>query len=101
MLSGQAEALVRGKRVPVLGTICMDQCMIRLNDAQVAGEANIEPGEEVVLIGRQGDEWLSVEEVAAKLGTINYELTCMLAARVPRVYRSNGEVLSIVNPLLG
>jgi alanine racemase len=101
MLSGQAEALVRGKRVPVLGTICMDQCMIRLSDAQATGDSEIEPGEEVILIGRQGAEWLSVEEVADKLGTINYELTCMLAARIPRVYRSKGEVVSVVNPLLG
>jgi alanine racemase len=101
MLSGQAEALVRGKRVPVLGTICMDQCMIRLNDAQAAGESEIEPGEEVILIGKQGAEWLSVEEVADKLGTLNYEVTCMLAARVPRLYLSNGEVISVVNPLLG
>jgi len=101
MLSGKAEVLVRGQRVPVLGTICMDQCMIRLNDAENAASPKVEPGEEVVLIGRQGDAWLSVEEVADKLGTINYELTCMLAARVPRVYRYKGEVISVVNPLLG
>ncbi|QMV43286.1 alanine racemase [Cohnella cholangitidis] len=100
MLSGKAEVLVRGQRVPVLGTICMDQCMIRLNDAASGGTA-IEPGEEVVIIGRQGDAILSAEEVAAKLGTINYELICMLAARVPRVYRSGNEILSVVNPLLG
>lgn len=101
MLSGKAEALVRGRRVPVLGTICMDQCMIRLNDAFVQGEPDFKPGEEVVLIGRQGGEVISAEEVADKLGTINYELTCMLAARVPRVYVSGGEVVSVVNPLLG
>ncbi|WP_256762022.1 alanine racemase [Cohnella sp. WQ 127256] len=101
MLSGKAEVLVRGRRVPVLGTICMDQCMIRLNDAEAIGQPKIEPGEEVVLLGRQGDEILSVEEVAAKLGTLNYELICMLAARIPRVYRSNGEIVAVVNPLLG
>ncbi len=100
MLSGKAEALVRGRRVPVLGTICMDQCMIRLNDAFVEGEAAIEPGEEVVLIGRQGEEAISAEEVAQKLGTIPYELICMLAARVPRVYVSGGEIVSVVNPLI-
>ncbi|MFB9276123.1 alanine racemase [Cohnella cellulosilytica] len=101
MLSGKAEALVRGRRVPVLGTICMDQCMIRLDDALVPGEPAIEPGEEVVLVGRQGGEAITANEVADKLGTINYELTCMLAARVPRVYMSNGKVLTVVNPLLG
>ena len=101
MLSGKAEALVRGRRVPVLGTICMDQCMIRLDDALVPGEPAIEPGEEVVLVGRQGGETITANEVADKLGTLNYELICMLAARVPRVYMSNGKVLTVVNPLLG
>ncbi|TFE27203.1 alanine racemase [Cohnella luojiensis] len=101
MLSGKAEVIVRGRRVPVLGTICMDQCMIRLDDAEAAGGSKIVPGEEVVLIGRQGEALISADEVAAKLGTLNYELTCMLAARVPRVYRSNGEVVTVVNPLLG
>jgi alanine racemase len=101
MLSGKAEVLVRGRRVPVLGTICMDQCMIRLDDAAAAGGPKIVPGEEVVLIGRQGEALISADEVAVKLGTINYELTCMLAARVPRIYRSNGEVVTVVNPLLG
>jgi alanine racemase len=101
MLSGKAEVLVRGRRVPVLGTICMDQCMIRLNDAESTGSARIEPGEEVVLIGKQGDAVLSAEEVADKLGTLNYELTCMLAARVPRIYKSGGEIVAVVNPLIG
>jgi alanine racemase len=101
MLNGKAEALVRGRRVPVVGTICMDQCMIRLNDAEVDGQPKIELGEEVVLIGRQGEEFLSAEEIASRLGTINYEVICMISSRVPRVYRSKGEVVSIVNPLLG
>jgi alanine racemase len=101
MLSGKAEVLIRGQRVPVLGTICMDQCMIRLDDAQESSESAIEVGEEVVLIGRQGDASISAEEVAAKLGTINYEVTCMLAARIPRVYMQAGQVISVVNPLLG
>jgi alanine racemase len=101
MLTGKAEVLVRGHRVPVVGTICMDQCMVRLDDALQEGAAPASIGEEVVLIGRQGEAFISADEVAAKLGTIHYELTCMLAARVPRVYRRNGEVVSVVNPLLG
>jgi alanine racemase len=100
MLTGQAEVLVRGQRVPVVGTICMDQCMVRLDEALQAGAAPAAPGEEVVLIGRQGNAVITIEEVAAQLGTINYELTCMVANRVPRVYRKNGEVISVVNPLL-
>lgn len=85
MLTGKAEALLRGNRVPVLGTICMDQCMIA-----IPGET-AEPGEEVVLIGRQGSEIITAEEIADQLGTINYEVTCMLAERVPRVFLKNGQ----------
>ncbi|MFC5649647.1 alanine racemase [Paenibacillus solisilvae] len=100
MLTGKAEAIVRGHRVPVLGTICMDQCMIALdmNDGAAAGD-RIEAGEEVVLIGSQQGETITVDEVAAKLGTINYEVTCMLADRVPRVYTREGKVVTVYNPL--
>lgn len=100
MLSGNAEALYRGRRVPVVGTICMDQCMVRLDDALDPGSIEAEPGEEIVLMGRQGDAEITADEIARKLGTINYEVTCMIAARVPRVYRKNGAVTAIVNPLV-
>ncbi|MFC5701854.1 alanine racemase [Cohnella faecalis] len=100
MLSGKAEALFRERRVPIVGTICMDQCMVRLSDAWSEGDAPLLPGEEVVLIGRQGEAFITVEEVAARLGTINYELICMLATRVPRLYRKNGEIVGVTNPLL-
>jgi alanine racemase len=100
MLTGKAEVLLRGRRVPVRGTICMDQCMIGLDAAEAAGEPPVEPGEEVVLIGRQGDACITADEVADRLGTIHYEVTCMVAARVPRVYIKEGRVVSTVNPLL-
>ncbi|NIK72393.1 alanine racemase [Paenibacillus sp. BK720] len=98
MLSGKAHVLVRGVKVPVRGTICMDQCMIALDPA--VADAAVEPGEEVVLIGRQGGEEISAEELALQLGTINYEVTCMLAARVPRVYVRDGQVAAVSNPLV-
>ncbi|CDN43062.1 alanine racemase [Paenibacillus sp. P22] len=101
MLTGKAEALLRGRRVPVVGTICMDQSMIALAAADNAGTFPVLPGEEVILIGSQGEERISAEEVADKLGTINYELTCMLAARVPRIYIRGGAVVEVSNPLLG
>jgi len=100
MLSGKAEALVRGVRVPVLGAICMDQCMIALDPAVAASGRKIDAGEEVVLLGRQGEERITAGDIADKLGTINYEVTCMLAARVPRVYMRGGSVVAIANPLL-
>lgn len=98
MLTGRAEALVRGRRVPVLGTICMDQCMIAL-DAAAADEQPVEAGEEVVLIGSQGGETITVEDIADLLGTLNYEVTCMLASRVPRVYIRDGRTVAVTNPL--
>jgi alanine racemase len=73
--------LVRGRRVPVVGRVCMDQCMVQL-DAVPEAEA----GEEVVLIGRQGNVHIFAEEVAQRWGTINYEVVCGIGARVPRVY---------------
>lgn len=100
MLSGKAEVLVRGRRHPVVGSICMDQCMIRLEESPLGAEPAWEPDEEVVLFGRQGEIVLPVEELADKLGTINYEVTCMIAARVPRVYVRDGEVIGVANPLL-
>jgi alanine racemase len=103
MLTGKAEALVRGVRVPVLGTICMDQCMIALDPADRAeGFAGpVEAGEEVVLIGRQGDEVITADEIASLLGTINYEIVCMIADRVPRVYLRGGKPVEVRNGLAG
>ncbi len=78
----------------------MDQCMIALDPAASdAASLPVEPGEEVVLIGRQGNAVITVEEVAQQLGTINYEVICMLAARVPRIYVSGGRITAINNPL--
>lgn len=99
MLTGKAEVLVRGERVPVLGTICMDQCMIALDAVSVEGNP-VREGEEVVLMGAQGDAVITAEDIGDILGTLNYEVTCMIAARVPRIYTRGGEVAAAVNPLL-
>ncbi|MED3570853.1 alanine racemase [Cytobacillus praedii] len=87
------EVLVEGRRVPIVGRICMDQCMVKL-------PAELPIGTVVTLIGTQGDEYISVNEVAEKLHTINYEITCMVAGRIPRVYKKNGRVKRIINSLL-
>ena len=71
--------LVNGKRVPIIGRICMDQCMILLPNAY-----NI--GEKVILIGKQNEEEITIDEWAEKVETINYEVTCLISTRVPRVY---------------
>ncbi|MNO77001.1 Alanine racemase [compost metagenome] len=99
MMSGKAEVLIRGRRVPVVGTICMDQCMVSLQSFAEEAE-EIQVGEEVVLIGQQSDECISADELASNLGTIPYEVICMIAARVPRHYVQGGVLQHVVNPLL-
>lgn len=88
ILSGKVDVLYHGHRVPQVGAICMDQCMI-----EVSGEANVHAGDEVVLFGRQGDSFIPIEEIAAVCGTINYEIMCNISRRVPRVYMKNGKVV--------
>jgi len=99
MLSGKAQVLVRGRRVPVVGTICMDQCMVSLQSFAAEAE-EIQAGEEVVLIGHQSGAVITAYEVASQLGTIPYEVICMMAHRIPRVYTRNGAVVARINPLL-
>ena len=79
-LSNNAEVLVRGRRRSLVGTVSMDNVTIDLGP-----ETDVEAGDEAVLIGTQGGEAILAEEVAARLGTINYEVTCGISARVPRV----------------
>jgi len=78
-LSDNAEVLVGGRRRPVVGTISMDNLTVDLGP-----EGGVEPGDEAVLIGVQGEDRILAEEVAARLDTINYEVTCGISARVPR-----------------
>ena len=80
-LSGH-DVLIDGKRVPIIGRICMDQCMILLPKAYTIGE-------KVVLIGKQGDEEITLDDWAKKLETINYEVPCILTNRVLRVYEND------------
>jgi len=81
-LSNRGEALVRGRRVPVVGRVCMDMTMIDVTD--VAGVCE---GDEVVLIGSQGSERITASDIAVKTGTIPYEVLCGISSRVPRIYQ--------------
>ena len=81
LLSNQAFVLIRGRRFPVCGRVCMDQTMVDLG-----GLPDVSTGEEVVLIGRQGDEEIRVEELSSLCHTIPYEFLCRLSNRIPRVY---------------
>jgi alanine racemase len=80
-LSNNAEVLVRGRRHSLVGTVSMDNITIDLR-----ADTDVEPGDEAVLIGTQGGERILAEEVARRLATINYEITCGISARVPRLY---------------
>ena len=81
-LSNWGEVLVRGKRAPVVGRVSMDLVTIDVTDIDDAAV-----GDEVVLLGRQGNDEIPAEEIAAKLDTISYEVFCGIGKRVPRVYR--------------
>jgi alanine racemase len=78
-LTNNADILVRGSRRPLVGTVSMDNITIDLGP-----ETEVEPGDEAVLIGRQDGEQILAEEIAERLGTINYEVTCAISPRVPR-----------------
>ncbi|WP_258176111.1 alanine racemase [Orenia metallireducens] len=86
-LSGQVEVLFKGQRVPVIGNICMDQMMIDVSGMKA------EIGDVVTLIGKEGDEEISADELACKLKTINYEIVCRIALRVPRVFYKDKKVI--------
>jgi alanine racemase len=79
---GVGEVLIGGRRAPIAGRICMDQCMV-----DVTGIGGVRAGDEAVLIGRQGDDFIALAELAQKLHTINYEVLCAINRRVPRVYK--------------
>ena len=80
-LSGRGCVLVRGKRAPILGRVCMDQIMVDVTDIP-----GVQAGDEVVLLGAQGTDCIDAQEMADWLGTISYEVLCSPSRRVPRVY---------------
>ncbi len=80
LLSNQAWATVRGQKIYLLGTVCMDQCMF-----DVSGVDGVEVGDEVILFGRPEDG-ITVDDLAKLIGTINYEIVCSIGKRIPRIY---------------
>jgi alanine racemase len=82
-LSNKGEVLIKGKRAQIIGLICMDQCLCDVTDIP-----DVSVGDEVVLIGKQGDEQITADEIADKIGTISYEVVCGIHSNVPRIYKS-------------
>jgi len=90
ILSNQGEALIRGKRAPIVGRISMDMCTI---DVTLVPDCAV--GDEVVLLGKQGKEYISANEIAQKAKTISYEVLCALGKRAPRIFLQKGKADAI------
>lgn len=88
--SNNGHVLVRGRCAPVVGRVCMDQCMIDVTDVP-----GIRTGEEVVVYGNQGEHVISIEECAQRMDTIPHTITCAISRRVPRKYFLNGAEVSV------
>ena len=93
-LSGKFHCLIHGKKAPILGRICMDQMMV-----DVTGIPDVVPGDRVTLVGTNGDECITVEEIAAAADSFNYEFVCGISRRVPRIYVSGGKTIHSVHYL--
>jgi alanine racemase len=91
LLSNKGSVLAGERKVPVVGRVCMDQVMVNLK-----GLNNVQPGDEVVLLGKQGEASLTGDDLANWLGTISYEVLTNIAGRVPRGYWSNGKLLGFL-----
>ncbi|SCJ31221.1 Alanine racemase [uncultured Clostridium sp.] len=93
-LYGKAQVIINGKLAPVVGKICMDQCMVDVTDI---GPVNI--GDEVILLGEDNGIKNNADDMAQMLDTINYEILCMIGRRVPRIYIKDGEMVNVRNYL--
>ncbi len=94
-LSGKFHVLIHGKKAPILGRICMDQLMVDVTDIP-----GVELDDTVTLVGRDGDECITVEQIAAAADSFNYEFICGISRRVPRIYCQGGKEVRSVHYLL-
>ena len=93
-LSGKFYCLIHGKRAPILGRVCMDQMMV-----DVSGIPETKPGDRVTLVGSDGEETITMEQIAAAADSFNYEFVCGISRRVPRIYVSDGRNVHAVHYL--
>ena len=94
-LSGKFHVLIRGKKAPILGRICMDQLMVDVTDIP-----GVKLNDKVVLVGRDGSEEITMEQISAAADSFNYEFVCGISRRVPRFYYRQGQVIRSVHYLL-
>lgn len=93
--SNKMHMLVNGKKAPIIGNVCMDQCML-----DVTGIEGVKAGKQITVFGSDNGAYISADEIAAKAGLINYEIICGLSRRVPRVYIKNNEIIEITDYML-
>ncbi len=91
-LSGKASMIINGKKAPVIGRICMDQAMLDITDIDDVKENTI-----VTVFGKDGDQEIKIEDLSDALGTISYELLCLISKRIPRIYIYNGQPIGQLN----
>lgn len=94
LLMPGAKVIINGKFAPVVGRICMDQCMVDVTDV-----GDVKTGDEVILLGKQGSLKNDADDYAKALNTINYEVLCMFKRRIPKVYMKNHEPVKVVNTI--
>ena len=94
-LSNRFHVLIRGKKAPILGRVCMDQMMVDVTDIP-----DVQINDRVVLVGRDGDEAITMEQIAAVADSFNYEFVCGISRRVPRFYYRDGQRVNQVHYLL-
>ena len=91
-LAHEGKMIVNGEKVAIIGRICMDQCMIDVTNVHT-----IDKGDEVTIFGREG---VTIDDLAAWLETINYEVSCVIGKRIPRIYTKNGKAVKVLNYLM-
>ncbi|ADL08644.1 alanine racemase [Thermosediminibacter oceani] len=94
LLSSRAEVVIKGRRAPLVGRVCMDQCMVDVTDIP-----GVQPGDEVELFGTGENGGVTADEIAKIVGTIPYEIVCGISKRVPRIYIKDGKIIKIKNHL--
>lgn len=96
LLSNKGRVMINGQFAPIVGNICMDQCMVDVTDI----EGEVKTGDEAVIFGVQGNNRITVDEIAKLCHTINYEVVSLIGKRIPRVYLKDGKVVNVVNYLI-
>lgn len=91
-LAKEGKMIVNGEKVAIIGRICMDQCMIDVTNVHT-----IDKGDEVIIFGREG---VTIDDLAMWLETINYEVSCVIGKRIPRIYTKNGKAVKVLNYLM-